>query len=336
LNNRVVVDPFLAHYKIITQMYDALGLSKHKKTHIGRTTTVLNMREHNASQDDVKALGIWSQHGSYAAVYDRGLPLKGLLPAAGFDADRLQDYCLPRGILGTLLNPFQFFSHFDTEPPAALVALLFPWAEDEQEKLQTRFRQDGHKSNDMALRNFLRLLIDFRLVILQDAAVLYSRYPDISLFKFEPFNTPTFKEFAALSITRIDEAEKAARLHYQNLPEHFAASLRGVMQTSEIERKQTEAAMLDHITSLTNVVQSLLLTHVMKGKQPVQLSREFPIAKQLFLTFLNSTQLFVLSNCSPKDPTPFDFDACHFSILCTSNANTILSIFVFVNPSPTQ
>ena len=111
----------------------------------------------------------------------------------------------------------------------------------------------------MALQNFLCLLINLRVVIFQDAAILFLWYPALSIFKFKPFSSECFRVFTLSAVSVVALAEAAAHQHYQNLSEHFAESLHGVMKTSEINRKQTKNTMLQHIEDLNNSVCSLLL-----------------------------------------------------------------------------
>lgn len=56
-------------------------------------------REHGASVEGAKALGGWSDSGSFRACYDRALPLDALLGAAMFDATKPEAHFLPREFL---------------------------------------------------------------------------------------------------------------------------------------------------------------------------------------------------------------------------------------------
>ncbi len=93
----------IAHYNKLKEMHIELEINLTKVTHAGCNYTVKTMREYNADQDDTKKLGLWGESGAYRVVYDRGLPLKGLLAAAMFDADRPENYSLPRAVLRKLL-----------------------------------------------------------------------------------------------------------------------------------------------------------------------------------------------------------------------------------------
>lgn len=59
----------------------------------------MTAREHGASIDDAKALGNWSESGSYG-VYDRALSVEALMGAAMFNAKDPRSHFLPRGCLG--------------------------------------------------------------------------------------------------------------------------------------------------------------------------------------------------------------------------------------------
>lgn len=80
-------------------MHKANNISISKVTHAGRNYTVQTAREYGADITSVKALGNWSESGSYRAAYDRALPKEALLGAAKFNANRPDMYHLPRNAL---------------------------------------------------------------------------------------------------------------------------------------------------------------------------------------------------------------------------------------------
>ena len=102
----------------------------------------------------------------------------------------------------------------------------------------------------MALHQFLRLLQWLRRVLLQDAALLYSDYPNCPLFRFPPFSTLVFRTFAANSKAAITHAEEAARHAFQNIPHHLVQSLRGIITTAQLEQ---DKAREEHSQSLAEV-----------------------------------------------------------------------------------
>ncbi|KAK7000831.1 hypothetical protein R3P38DRAFT_3218014 [Favolaschia claudopus] len=89
-------------------------------------------------------------------------------------------------------------------------------------------------SDDIALRQFLSTLLWFRRVLAQDLAIIFTQNPHAPIFKFAPFNSPSFREFAGTSAALIDAAEEAARLAFQNLPQHLVASLQGALATHNL------------------------------------------------------------------------------------------------------
>lgn len=75
-----------------------------KSTHAGRPFAAQTARAHGASVSGTKALGGWSDSGSFRPCYDRAFPADALLGAAMFNSHRPDTYCLPRDALGGCLN----------------------------------------------------------------------------------------------------------------------------------------------------------------------------------------------------------------------------------------
>lgn len=82
-----------------------------KVTHSGRPFTVKTAREHGASATGAKALGGWSESGSYRPCYDRALPKDALLGAAQFDGSKPESYFIPRDSVGTLVFFYELYNH---------------------------------------------------------------------------------------------------------------------------------------------------------------------------------------------------------------------------------
>ena len=57
-------------------------------------------RERGASVDGTKALGGWSDSGSFCPCYDRAFPLDALFGAAHFSAKQPENFFSPRTTLG--------------------------------------------------------------------------------------------------------------------------------------------------------------------------------------------------------------------------------------------
>ena len=82
-----------------------------------------------------------------------------------------------------------------TEPPPELLVNVFPWIEKERMALNVCSKLEGRRGQDNALSALLDLLVYFRRVLLQDAAVFFAMYPSFPIFKFSPFNSVLFQQF---------------------------------------------------------------------------------------------------------------------------------------------
>lgn len=114
--------------------------------------------------------------------------------------------------------------------------MVFPWVEEEQDRLAQQ-QASSSKSADIALKQFLRLLVWLRRILLQDCAILFAKYPSCAMFRFPPFNSPTFHKFAASALSVVDQAEEEVRHALQNLPEHVAATFRGLATDIKMDQR---------------------------------------------------------------------------------------------------
>jgi hypothetical protein len=94
-------------------IHSAVGVCLSKSTHAACSFTAQTARQNGASVDGTKALGGWSENGSFRPCYDRALPLEALLGAATFNARKPESYFLPRDLLG---EPFSHGLLFETSP----------------------------------------------------------------------------------------------------------------------------------------------------------------------------------------------------------------------------
>ena len=84
-NNKSLILLLTAHRYNVKNMFQEHDINISKVTHAGRGYTAKNAHENGASQSEVKALGCWSDAGSYRPFYDRALPIEAVLASAGFD-----------------------------------------------------------------------------------------------------------------------------------------------------------------------------------------------------------------------------------------------------------
>ncbi|KAJ3741059.1 hypothetical protein EV360DRAFT_76778 [Lentinula raphanica] len=146
-----------------------------------------------------------------------------MLGIAMFDAKRPESYTCSRDCL---------------EPPSTLLREIFPWVEAEQAALAARRDQHGKRAEDYALIQFLKLLLFLRRVLLQDAAILFTDFPNSFIFSIAPFDSSVFRDWASSASSVVERAESCAREQFENLPNYLVGTLRGIMVNQQIELYQ--------------------------------------------------------------------------------------------------
>ncbi|KAK7048472.1 hypothetical protein R3P38DRAFT_2687704 [Favolaschia claudopus] len=240
------------HRDRVKNLHEKNNVTISKVTHAGRGYTAKTARENGASSDEVKALGGWSDSGSYRACYDRALPLQAMLAAAMFDSQHPETHFLARDSL---------------EPPTDVLAMIFPWVEEQLGKLDAR-EASNRMARDIALRHFLGLLVWLRRVVVQDAAVLYVRHPAAPIFQYPPFNSSSFRTFALQSTAAITKAENEVALALEKLPHHIASTFTSAMARLSIDQELERRANQTHQQELKSQLLQLqeLIEHA--GDQP--------------------------------------------------------------------
>ncbi len=153
------------------------------------------------------------------------------------------------------------------DPPADVVAYLFPWVEAELVALEARMAQ-SRLNRDIALQQFLTLLQWLRIVLVQDCALLYTRHPTCPIFSFPPFTFPTFIAFSANATALVTATEEEARLAFHNLPDHMARSMRGYATDLQMKQEQNHSRLCDRLQELQEQTARLeLLLGASKGSK---------------------------------------------------------------------
>ena len=134
---------------------------------------------------------------------------------------------------------------------------MFPWIEEEQAALDARIQHIGRRANDYALQNFLSVLVWFRQVLLQDAALIYNSHPSYKIFTFPPFNTSEFKLFSDNAPVAITNAEKEASVTLQNLPEHLVNSVRGIITDFSLVQQMQNNQLEEFKNTFTSKISGL-------------------------------------------------------------------------------
>jgi hypothetical protein len=123
-------------------------------------------------------------------------------------------------------------------------------------------------------------------VALQDAALLYSQHPDAGIFRFAPFSSPAFHVFAASSASRIEEVERAARMAFENLPDHLVRGLRSALASVSIEHQKSideNKARFDAFHEMLSSI-SGAMQQVGSSRKPRQMQSSVPsMFAQFFL-----------------------------------------------------
>jgi hypothetical protein len=146
--------------------------------------------------------------------------------------------------------------------------MIFPWVEEEMSAYDERRKdsENGKKATDFALKNFLTLLIEFRTILLQDAALLYMKYPDANIWKYEPFNTPAFVQFSQSSESILTHAAISARHRLETLPETVSISMNGILQTVFIQQSQERNEMAQRFEYIEGLMRGQLISTA-KGRK---------------------------------------------------------------------
>ncbi|KAJ4475105.1 hypothetical protein C8R41DRAFT_923707 [Lentinula lateritia] len=205
-------------------------------THGGRHYVPKTAGDNRASLEGRKALGKWKEGcGAFENAYDHQHPLDGMLGVAMFDVQRPDSYTCARNCL---------------QPPPTLLASLFPWVEEEQQALAERRQLCGKRAEDYSLDQFLSLLLYLRVVLLQNAALIYVEHPDSHIFKYTPFDSMIFRDWAQTAKTTVEVAETEAREAFKNIPTNLVSSLRGVLVTERIESERRHELLRQELLSV--------------------------------------------------------------------------------------
>jgi hypothetical protein len=292
---------FENHRKRVNKMKKDTNIEIVKVTHAGRPYTVKVARDGGASVAGAMALGLWMQSsgGSFRPCYDRALPVDALLGAAGFNAQNQNSYLVARDVL---------------VPPSDLISQIFPWVEEELRAYEERYKARGKAGQDHALTSFLSLLVSFRRILLQDAAILYTCHPNFPIFQYPPFSTAEFRQFSASASSTIRLAEEAARHRLEHLPETMAMSLRGIITTSamqqEIVRQSIEATHI-RIDNNIGLVKAMVEASIMKGsstkkRKAIQAALETPPVRPApsppTCTVTTPPTIAILGDSEPSSP----------------------------------
>jgi predicted nucleic acid-binding protein len=122
---------------------------------------------------------------------------------------------------------------------------LFPWVEDARRAYEKRASINA-AAIDLALDSFLKAVVWFRSVLLQDLAVLKGKYPSAPIFSFHPFNTSSFETYASTLAEDVAEAEAAKGQEFSDLPASISDALSAAVA-------QVVGKMNEHFVKLSTI-----------------------------------------------------------------------------------
>ena len=123
---------------------------------------------------------------------------------------------------------------------------LFPWLEAEQAALTARYRENTH-FQDIALVSFFETLSWFRLVLLQDAALLYKKFPQLALWNHLPFSSNQFRIFASQAQSDVVAAQQRASLALKDLPANIIDSVQGFFREMSLIQEQNQRVLTESL-----------------------------------------------------------------------------------------
>ena len=163
-----------AHSDAIKAAHKELHILSVKVTHGGRVYGRQQLEQCGVDKVSADVAGGWST-GAGEGCYGNGLSRPAMRAMAGFPHDDSAFY-LPRASL---------------EPPESLQQMIFP----QLDNWIIRHRDGDECDTNFALNGYLRLLSWFRIVILQDAAMMIDSYEHDILFSHAIFSNPEFLSY---------------------------------------------------------------------------------------------------------------------------------------------
>ncbi|KAJ7749846.1 hypothetical protein DFH07DRAFT_961631 [Mycena maculata] len=97
------------------------------------------------------------------------------------------------------------------------------------------------------------------ILLLQDCALLHTKYPQLPLFSYLPFNSATFREFAAASAARISDVETSGHLAVKNLLQTLVRSFQGAVSSLTMAQHAARDELRAQMLSLEAQIQALAL-----------------------------------------------------------------------------
>ena len=158
----------------VNNAFAAVGINSVKKTHSGRQAGAREAEMAGLSHDHIRRVGRWNSE-SMENNYLTCLPRTAIRVIQGFPEEK-GCFWLPRALV---------------TPPLSLQKKIFPMVEEWQQKMQ-----EDSSCQTICGEGFLKLLVELRTIILQDAVFFKQLVPDHEIFSHEIFQCEEFTTFA--------------------------------------------------------------------------------------------------------------------------------------------
>jgi hypothetical protein len=183
---------YSASYDQARSALTSVGVSGGHVTHFMRVfgaSTIESKAQGHMSPDQAKRLGGWNQN-SHDLCYNNDVPVSGAMVQAGFPAtDFARNYCVPRAPDSTEIIPEEFLNQFSFYVEAKEY-LLFA-SQNPGALLADKLSICGSSIN------FAHLLVECAKILCEDAHELKTAFPNLSIHRYAPFNTPAFIKWSS-------------------------------------------------------------------------------------------------------------------------------------------
>jgi hypothetical protein len=170
-------------YKSIAKHCKTLGFTAPHKVHFGRSEGPALMELEGVPRAEIKVMGNWDPD-TQESFYSAKMPFTAMRVMAGFKVRE-----------GSHYNPRTLVI-----PPVELQRMIYPEVEALEEQIRV-----GHEDKTTA-RGFLDCMQQFRIILLQDVAVMMHQGRRHIAFHRPVFNCPTFREFQQRVVAATAEA----------------------------------------------------------------------------------------------------------------------------------
>ncbi|KAL3258479.1 hypothetical protein ABHI18_006016 [Aspergillus niger] len=285
----------------INRVFAQVGLNSVKKTHIGRSEGARWAELNGVSENQIRRAGHWN-NDALTNCYLTHLPRKFIRAMAGFEPSTRGNYYLPRAQI---------------QPPESLTHALWPWVDewlDWFESYGDASRQNEKESDsetekvneddrqDMAAQGFLRLLVQLRIILLQDSVMFREQFPLHPIWSDPIFLRDDYEAFATEVKQSIRDVEEPEEVRLRQALPALAERLNHVRQ----DLQQGLGHAIKEWGSKTHLqLQEInnYLHDIMGGRVAFTLQAVDPDATKSFMSAVQSPRLIPGSISAPSAPS---------------------------------